>query len=43
MTDNQLREYVKSGWPFFGATSRGEVLARYIPYGPRFSDGNNTR
>ena len=33
MTDNQIREYIKSGWPFFGATSRGEVLARYIPYG----------
>lgn len=33
MTDNQLREHIKSGWPFFGATSRGEVLARYVPYG----------
>lgn len=36
MSDNQIREFIKSGWPFFGATSRGEVLARYIPYGPVF-------
>jgi hypothetical protein len=36
MSDNQIREFIKSGWPFFGATSHGEVLARYIPYGPVF-------
>ncbi len=23
MTDNQIREHIKSGWPFFGVTSRG--------------------
>lgn len=34
MSDDQIREYIKSGWPFFGATSRGEVLARYIHFGP---------
>lgn len=34
MTDHNIREYIKSGWPFFGATSKGEVLARYVPYGP---------
>jgi len=36
MTDQQIGEFIKSGWPFFGVTSRGEVLARYIPHGTVF-------
>ncbi|MGV0952181.1 MAG: hypothetical protein ACOYB3_16045 [Azonexus sp.] len=37
MTDNQIREHIKSGWPFFGVTSRVEVLARYISAVPMLS------
>ncbi len=36
MTNSQIRDCIKSGWPFFGVTSRGEVMARYVPYGPVF-------
>lgn len=36
MTDHQIRSAVKSGWPFFGVTAKGQVLARYIPFGPVF-------
>ncbi len=36
MTDEQIRGAIKLGMPFFGVTGRGEVLARYIPYGPVF-------
>jgi hypothetical protein len=36
MTDAHLRTCIRSGWPFFGVTSRGEVMARYLPYGPVF-------
>ncbi|MCE1240360.1 MAG: hypothetical protein LWW83_10610 [Azonexaceae bacterium] len=34
MTDAQIRDAIRSGWPFFGVTGRGDVLARYLPYGP---------
>ena len=36
MTDAQLKEAVLTHWPFFGVSSRGDVFARYIPYGPVF-------
>ncbi|MBP5986359.1 MAG: hypothetical protein KA538_04165 [Azonexus sp.] len=36
MTDAQLKEAVLAQWPFFGVSSRGDVFARYIPYGPVF-------
>lgn len=36
MTDSQIRECVRSGWPFFGVTSKGDVMARYVLYGPVF-------
>lgn len=36
MTEHQIRTAIRSGWPFFGVTTRGEVLARYLPYGPVF-------
>lgn len=37
MTDAQIRTAIRSGWTFFGVTSRGEILARYLPAGPVFS------
>lgn len=36
MTDNQIRTAIRSGWPFFGTTTRGEVMARYVLAGPVF-------
>jgi hypothetical protein len=36
MTEHQIRTAIRSGWPFFGVTARGDVLARYLPYGPVF-------
>ncbi|MFZ2266036.1 MAG: hypothetical protein WAV95_00505 [Azonexus sp.] len=36
MTESQLKEAITSPWPFFGASPHGDVLARYIPYGPVF-------
>lgn len=41
MTDNQIRESIKSGWPFFGITRQGEMMARYIPFGPVFKWSQN--
>ena len=36
MTDAQLKDAVLSPWPFFGASTRGDVFARYVPFGPVF-------
>ena len=36
MTNSQIRHAIKSGWPFFGVTAKGSVMARYIPSGPVF-------
>lgn len=36
MTHDQIRQAIRSGWPFFGVTRQGEVMARYVPYGPVF-------
>lgn len=36
MTDQQIRQAIRTGYPFFGITSRGEVMARYLPLGPVF-------
>lgn len=36
MTDAQLKDFILSPWPFFGVSSQGDVLARYVPYGPVF-------
>ena len=41
MTDDQIRNAIKLGWPFFGVTSRGEVMARYLPHGPVFKWDRN--
>ena len=36
MTDSQLKEAVLGHWPFFGVSARGDVFARYVPFGPVF-------
>jgi hypothetical protein len=36
MTDQSIRHAIRGGWPFFGVTAKGEVMARYIPFGPVF-------
>lgn len=36
MTNQQIRTAIRSGWPFFGVTSQGQVMARYVPFGPVF-------
>ena len=36
MTESQLKERITSPWPFFGTSPHGDVLARYVPYGPVF-------
>ncbi|QRM19259.1 hypothetical protein GBK02_07555 [Dechloromonas sp. TW-R-39-2] len=36
MTNEQLKNAVTSPWPFFGVSPQGDVLARYIPFGPVF-------
>jgi hypothetical protein len=36
VTDAQIRTAIRSGWPFFGVTSRGEIMARYALAGPVF-------
>ncbi len=36
MTNQQIRDSIRSGWPFFGVAANGDVLARYIPFGPVF-------
>lgn len=32
MTNQQIRDSIRSGWPFFGVAANGDVLARYIPF-----------
>ncbi|PKO33549.1 MAG: hypothetical protein CVU34_11330 [Betaproteobacteria bacterium HGW-Betaproteobacteria-7] len=41
MTHAQIRDSILSGWPFFGATPDGDVLARYVMYGPVFRWSRN--
>lgn len=36
MTEQQIRSAIRSGWPFFGVTAKGMVMARYLPFGPVF-------
>ncbi|MCL2344676.1 MAG: hypothetical protein FWC58_02330 [Desulfobulbus sp.] len=36
MTRTEIRDAILNGWPFFSATPEGEVLARYLPFGPVF-------
>ncbi|MDR0775111.1 MAG: hypothetical protein LBE81_00510 [Azonexus sp.] len=36
MTRTQIRDAIINGWPFFGTTPEGEVLARYVMFGPVF-------
>jgi hypothetical protein len=36
MTEAQLTKLITSPLPFFGVSPHGDVLARYLPYGPVF-------
>jgi hypothetical protein len=36
MTEQQLKNLILSPLPFFGVSPHGDVLARYIPFGPVF-------
>lgn len=36
MTESQIKEAIRSSWPFFAITPRGDVLARYVFMGPVF-------
>ena len=36
MTNEQLKSLITAPLPFFGVTEQGDVLARYVPYGPVF-------
>jgi hypothetical protein len=36
MSEQVLKNAITSPWPFFGVSQHGDVLARYIPYGPVF-------
>lgn len=41
MTRSQIRDAILHGWPFFGATPEGEVLARYVMFAPVFHWSRN--
>ena len=41
MTNEQIRDAIRLGVPFFGVTERGEMMARYLPYGPVFKWAKN--
>ena len=34
MTESYIKEMIRTGWPFFGVTPNGDVLARYVFMGP---------
>jgi hypothetical protein len=36
MTEEQIRSAIRAGRPFFGVSSQGSVLARYVPFAPVF-------
>lgn len=36
MTEAQIKDLIRSGWPFFTVTPQGDMLARYVPFGPVF-------
>jgi hypothetical protein len=36
MTDDQIREKIRNGAPFFAVNSRHEMMARYMPFMPVF-------
>lgn len=36
MTDEQIKEAIRSELPFFGVTQQGDFLARYVWLGPVF-------
>lgn len=36
MTEDQIREAIRIGLPFFAVTPHGDILARYMPLAPVF-------
>lgn len=36
MRDEDIEDYLQSGYPFFAKTSIGEFWIRYVPLGPVF-------
>lgn len=36
MSEAQIQSLITSGWPFFTVTEQGDILARYVPFGPVF-------
>jgi hypothetical protein len=36
MKEEQIKQLITSGWPFFTVTTQGDVLARYVLSGPVF-------
>lgn len=36
LSESHLKDLILSPWPFFGVSPEGDVLARYVPYGPVF-------
>lgn len=41
MNDSRIRLCIRYGVPFFAATARGEILARYVPFGVVFKWSKN--
>ncbi len=41
MNEAQLKTAITSPWPFFTITAQGDVLARYVPFGPVFRWSRN--
>lgn len=41
MTEAQLKNAITSHRPFFGVSRHGDVLARYVPFGPVFRWSRN--
>lgn len=36
MTDDQIKDLIRRGLPFFAVTPHGDILARYLPFAPVF-------
>lgn len=41
MTEQQIRQAIRNGMPFFGVTAKGEMMARYLPFAPVFKWSQN--
>lgn len=36
MTEQQIKQAIRTGMPFFAVTPHGDILARYLPWAPVF-------